>query len=190
MLAPSSALFHKINFLLQTSCVLTYDGSQQAVGGIYAIALTLEGFPAGTANFGSVTPFSGIPLQFLVMVIGNHTGHCHEKPSFTASTPKDGECSDVPIGSAYSAVIEVQVADFSKSYVYRTRIDDQDCLVFHFFFLFHSQTKYLLIHGRLLTRSNSLQTRNGRVRRSCCSANKKQTVSRSLELCFIGAATE
>ena len=89
-------------------------------------------------------PFSGIPLQFLVMVIGNHTGHCHEKPSFTASTPKDGECSDVPIGSAYSAVIEVQVADFSKSYVYRTRINDQDCLVFHYFFyyfFFHSQTK-------------------------------------------------
>ena len=136
MLAPSSALFHKINFLLQNSCVLTYDGSQQAVGGIYAIALTLEDFPAGTANFGSVTPFSGIPLQFLVMVIGNHTGHCHEKPSFTASTPKDGECSDVPIGSAYSAVIEVQVADFSKSYFYRTRINYQDCLVFFFFFFF------------------------------------------------------
>ena len=51
------------------------------------------------------------------MVIGNHAGHCDEKPVFTASTPKDGECSDVPIGSAYRAVIEVQVADFSKSYV-------------------------------------------------------------------------
>ena len=35
--------------------------------------------------------------------------------SIQASTPKDGECSDVSIGSAYIAVIEVQVADLSKS---------------------------------------------------------------------------
>ena len=79
------------------------------------MALTLEDFPAGTTNFGSVTPFSGIPLQFLVMVIGNHAANCHKKPVYTASTPKDGECSDVSIGSAYIAVIEVQVADLSKS---------------------------------------------------------------------------
>ncbi|PFX27724.1 Oncoprotein-induced transcript 3 protein [Stylophora pistillata] len=101
----------------ETSCVLTYNGSKAALGGIYAIALTLEDYPVGTKNFGSVTPFSSIPLQFLVMVIGNHTGHCAEKPVFTASTPKDGGCFDVPIGSAYKAVIEVQVADFSKSIV-------------------------------------------------------------------------
>ena len=104
-------------FPLQKACVLTYNGSQAAVGGMFVVALTLEDFPAGTTNFGSVTPFSSIPLQFLAMVISNHTGHCDEKPVFTASTPKDGECSDVPIASAYGAVIEVQVADFSKSYV-------------------------------------------------------------------------
>nr|XP_058953257.1 uncharacterized protein LOC131780658 [Pocillopora verrucosa] len=114
---------HKVNTSFpygkmdEKSCVLTYNGSQAAVGGIFAIALTLEDFPAGTTNFASATPFSGIPLQFLVMVIGNHAGHCDEKPVFTASTPKDGECSDLPIGSAYRAVIEVQVADFSKSIV-------------------------------------------------------------------------
>ena len=104
-------------FSLQKSCVLTYNGSQAAVGGIFVVALTLEDFPAGNTNFSNVTSLSGIPLQFLVSVMGNHTGHCDEKPVFTASTPKDGECSDLPIGSAYRAVIEVQVADFSKSYV-------------------------------------------------------------------------
>ena len=104
-------------FSLQKSCVLTYNGSQAAVGGIFVVALTLEDFPAGNTNFTNVTSLSGIPLQFIVTVIGNHTGHCDEKPVFTASTPKDGECSDLPIGSAYRAVIEVQVADFSKSYV-------------------------------------------------------------------------
>nr|XP_058961668.1 integrin beta-like protein B [Pocillopora verrucosa] len=101
----------------EKSCVLTYNGSQAAVGGIFVVALTLEDFPAGNTNFSNVTSLSGIPLQFLVSVMGNHTGHCDEKPVFTASTPKDGECSDVPIGSAYRAVIEVQVADFSKSIV-------------------------------------------------------------------------
>ena len=74
-LVLSLRLFLIINFPWQTSCVLTYDGSHQAVGGIYAVALTLEDFPAGTIKFGSVTPFSGIPLQFLVMVIGNHAGN-------------------------------------------------------------------------------------------------------------------
>ena len=96
-------------FPSQKSCLLTYNGSLAAVGGIFVVALTLEDFPAGNTNFSNV--------QFLVTVIGNHTGHCDEKPVFTASTPKDGECSDLPIGSAYRAVIEVQVADFSKSYV-------------------------------------------------------------------------
>ena len=104
-------------FSLRKSCVLTYNGSQAAVGGIFVVALTLEDFPAGNTNFTNVTSLSGIPLQFLVSVMSNHTGHCDEKPVFTASTPKDGECSDLPIGSAYRAVIEVQVADFSKSYV-------------------------------------------------------------------------
>ena len=104
-------------FPSQKSCLLTYNGSLAAVGGIFVVALTLEDFPAGNTNFSNVTSLSGIPLQFLVTVIGNHTGHCDEKPVFTASTPKDGECSDVPIGSAYRAVIEVQVADFTKSYV-------------------------------------------------------------------------
>ena len=104
-------------FPSQKSCLLTYNGSLTAVGGIFVVALTLEDFPAGNTNFSNVTSLSGIPLQFLVTVIGNHTGHCDEKPVFTASTPKDGECSDLPIGSAYRAVIEVQVADFSKSYV-------------------------------------------------------------------------
>ena len=75
-------------FPLQKACVLTYNGSQAAVGGMFVVALTLEDFPAGTTNFGSVTPFSSIPLQFLAMVISNHTGHCDEKACLYSIHPK------------------------------------------------------------------------------------------------------
>ncbi|PFX27725.1 Deleted in malignant brain tumors 1 protein [Stylophora pistillata] len=97
-------------------CLLTYNGSSEA-DGVFAVALTLEDFPAGTTDFDSVTPFSSIPLQFIVLVTGNYSGSCDKRPIFTASTPKDGECSDLAVGSEYRAVIEVQVADFSKSIV-------------------------------------------------------------------------
>jgi len=100
---------------LQKACVLAYDGSS-GTAGTYAVPLTLEDFPVGTTNFGSVTPFSAVGLQFLV-IISSHYGSCNNVPVFTASTPNDGECSEVQIGSAYIAVIEVTLADFSKQYV-------------------------------------------------------------------------
>lgn len=77
------------------------------------MALTLEDFPAGTANFAGVRPFSTVPLQFLVK-ISSQSGSCDDLPVFTGSTPQDGECYEVHIGSVYRVVIEVQVADSSK----------------------------------------------------------------------------
>ena len=100
---------------MQRTCVLAYDGSRGAAG-IYAVPLTLEDLPAGTTNFGSASPFSAVGLQFLV-IISSHYGSCNNVPVFTASTTNDGECSEVQIGSAYIAVIEVTLADFSKQYV-------------------------------------------------------------------------
>ena len=100
---------------MQRTCVLAYDGSN-GTAGTYAVPLTLEDFPAGTTNFGSATPFSDVGLQFLV-IISSHYGSCNNVPVFTASTPNDGECSEVQIGLAYIAVIEVTLADFSKQYV-------------------------------------------------------------------------
>ena len=98
--------------LFQISCVLKYEGVNGAAG-TYAVTLTLEDFPAGTTNFSSVRPFSAVGLQFLV-IINSHAGSCNDIPEFTASTPRDGECSEVQIGSEYTAVIEVQVAHVSK----------------------------------------------------------------------------
>ena len=103
------------SFSLQRTCVLSYNGTR-GVAGAYAVALTLEDFPIGTVNFLSVSPFSAVRLQFLVIISGEH-GSCSNVPVFTASTPKDGECSEVQIGSAYTAVIEVKLADLSKQYV-------------------------------------------------------------------------
>ena len=91
--------------------MLTYNGNGTA--GTYAVALTLEDFPAGTTNFDSITPFSAVGLQFLV-IISSHSGSCNNVPVFTPLTPNDGECTEVQIGSLYRAVIEATLADYSK----------------------------------------------------------------------------
>ena len=96
--------------------MLKYDG-MKGLANIYAVALTLEDFPAGTTHFGSVKPFSSVVLQFLV-IISKHKGSCDDIPVFTSSTPKDGQCSEVQTGAAYKTIIEVQSADFRKQYVY------------------------------------------------------------------------
>ena len=122
---------------LQRNCVLTYSGSSGTVG-TYAAALTLEDFPVGTTNFGSVSPFSAVGLQFLV-IISRQYGSCGDVPIFTNSTPKDGECSEVQIGSAYTAVIEVKLADFSKQYVLSSYLHFMVCAnkIFNFSYKQH-----------------------------------------------------
>ena len=98
--------------LWQKTCLLTYNGNN-GTAGTYAVALTLEDFPAETTDFVSVSPFSAVGLQFLV-IISSHSGSCNNVPVFTPLTPNDGECTEVQIGSLYRAVIEVTLADFSK----------------------------------------------------------------------------
>ncbi|KAL9987825.1 hypothetical protein ACROYT_G002193 [Oculina patagonica] len=99
----------------EQNCVLKYLG-RSGTAGTYAVTLTLEDFPAGTTNFNSVRPFSAVGLQFLV-IITSQSGSCDDIPVFTESTPQDGECSEVQIGSPYTTVIEVQLADFAKHVV-------------------------------------------------------------------------
>ena len=95
--------------------MLSYNGTR-GIAGTYAVSLTLEDFPNGIINLNSVSAISAVGLQFLVIISGQY-GSCSDVPVFTASTPKDGECSEVQIGSAYTAVIAVKLADLSKQYV-------------------------------------------------------------------------
>ena len=107
-------MLHPSHFSWQKSCLLTYNGTSGTTG-TYAVALTLEDFPAGTTNFVGVTPFSAVGLQFLV-IISSYSGSCNNVPVFTPSTPNDGECTEVQTGSVYKTVIEVTLADFSKQW--------------------------------------------------------------------------
>jgi len=91
---------------------LKYEGGNFTAG-TYAVALTLEDFPAGTTNFSTVKPFSAVGLQFLV-IISSHSGSCNDTPVFTGSTPQDGECSEVQVGSVYTTIIQASGADVSK----------------------------------------------------------------------------
>ncbi|XP_074622654.1 uncharacterized protein LOC141880949 [Acropora palmata] len=115
--AESSVYPHSFphGVLDQEACKLSYNGSF-SVAGTYAVAMTLEDFPAGTTDFTSVTPFSSVGLQFLVIISRNY-GACDDIPQFTGSTPKDGECTELQIGSAYQSVIEVRVSVPSKRIV-------------------------------------------------------------------------
>ena len=97
---------------LQKSCTIKYEGQEKTVG-TYAVALTFEDFPAGTTDFSNVKPFSAVGLQFLVMITG-HSGSCNDTPVFTESTPRDGECSEVQVGSLYTTVIQASVSHISK----------------------------------------------------------------------------
>ncbi|XP_074622474.1 uncharacterized protein LOC141880812 isoform X2 [Acropora palmata] len=96
----------------ERACLLQYNGRNRTAG-TYAVALTLEDFPEGTTDFTSVTRFSAVGLQFLV-IITTRSGSCNDVPLFTKSTPSDGECTEVQIGSAYRAVIEVKLQDLSR----------------------------------------------------------------------------
>ncbi|KAJ7383305.1 hypothetical protein OS493_029271 [Desmophyllum pertusum] len=99
---PSDSFPHGV--LDEENCVLSYGG-RSGTAGTYAVTLTLEDFPAGTTDFQNARPFSNVGLQFLVIISGQ-SGSCDDKPVFTDSTPQDGECSEVQIGSVYKAVIE------------------------------------------------------------------------------------
>ncbi|XP_044165773.1 uncharacterized protein LOC114963338 isoform X8 [Acropora millepora] len=96
----------------ERACLLHYNGRNRTAG-TYAVALTLEDFPEGTTDFSSVTRFSAVGLQFLVIITAR-SGSCTDVPLFTKSTPSDGECTEVQIGSAYRAVIEVKLQDLSR----------------------------------------------------------------------------
>jgi len=97
---------------LQKSCVIKYKG-REGTAGTYAVALTLEDFPRRTTDLSNVKPFSEVGLQFLVIVTGP-SGSCNDTPVFTGSTPQDGECSEVQVGSVYTAVIQAFASDVSK----------------------------------------------------------------------------
>ncbi|XP_015763752.1 PREDICTED: uncharacterized protein LOC107342772 isoform X3 [Acropora digitifera] len=96
----------------ERACLLQYNGRNRTAG-TYAVALTLEDFPEGTTDFSSITRFSAVGLQFLVIVTAR-SGSCTDVPLFTKSTPSDGECTEVQIGSAYRAVIEVKLQDLLR----------------------------------------------------------------------------
>ncbi|XP_067017043.1 CUB and sushi domain-containing protein 3-like isoform X1 [Acropora muricata] len=96
----------------ERACLLQYNGRNRTAG-TYAVALTLEDFPEGTTDFSSITGFSAVGLQFLVIITARN-GSCNDVPLFTKSTPSDGECTEVQFGSAYRAVIEVKLQDLSR----------------------------------------------------------------------------
>ena len=85
---------------MQDNCSLTYNGGGSP--GYYAVALQVEDL---TSESPSVA-MNSVPVQFLVEVVNVPTPPDGVKPPmFVGSTPSNGVCISVAIGSTYQTQI-------------------------------------------------------------------------------------
>ena len=84
----------------QDSCRLTYHG--KGGPGFYAVALQVEDFTSESSR----VAMSSVPVQFLVKVVNVPTPPDGVKPpTFVGSTPSNGDCISIAIGSTYQTQI-------------------------------------------------------------------------------------
>ena len=76
-------------FTRQETCTLTYLATGKS--GYYAVAIQIEDFKDSS----STSPFSSVPLQFLVHVLNTP---CGSSPKFVSPTPESGTTLDLIIG--------------------------------------------------------------------------------------------
>ena len=85
---------------MQENCSLKYNGGGNL--GYYAVALQVEDFTSES----STVAMSSVPVQFLVEVVNVPTPPDGVKPpTFVGSTPSNGDCISVAIGSTYQTQI-------------------------------------------------------------------------------------
>ena len=79
----------------ENNCSLTYNGGGSL--GYYAVAFQVEEF--------TTVAMSSVPVQFLVEVVNDPTPSGMKPPTFVGSTPSNGDCISVAIGSTYQTQI-------------------------------------------------------------------------------------
>ncbi|XP_053400635.1 uncharacterized protein LOC123559098 [Mercenaria mercenaria] len=84
------------------ACTIYYEAKYKL--GWYAVALQVEDF----MDINSTTPFSSIPVQFLVHIY-NSTESCMKTTVFIEPTPKEDACIGVPHDQIYSSSIVARV---------------------------------------------------------------------------------
>ena len=92
----------------QASCNLTYNG--RASPGLYAVALQVEDFISAS----STEAMSSVPVQFLVKIVRVSAPPSVTPPTFVRqTTPSDGDCFNIAIGSTYEQRLTARSGDSS-----------------------------------------------------------------------------
>jgi hypothetical protein len=81
--------------LNETTCILTFDGTQSKVG-YYGATIQLEDFQNSNDN----TPMSSVPVQFLIHVVESES-NCTEPPIFIDTRPASS-CNSAPLNELYT----------------------------------------------------------------------------------------
>ena len=85
---------------MQENCSLTYNGGGSL--GYYAVALQVEDLTSEPPT----VAMSSVPVQFLVEVVNVSTPPDEvTPPTFVGSTPSNGVCISIAIGSTYQTQI-------------------------------------------------------------------------------------
>jgi hypothetical protein len=80
------------------NCTLTFDSTGKTIGDYYVAALMIEDF----ANESTYTPFSSIPLQFLIKIIAQPT--CPSKPVINSIL---SGCTAVQVGIQFNFTLTI-----------------------------------------------------------------------------------
>ncbi|CAF0948507.1 unnamed protein product, partial [Didymodactylos carnosus] len=85
----------------EDNCTLTFNSTGKTVGSYYAAALMIEDF----YDESTYTPFSSIPLQFLIEVVASPP--CPLAPNITGSI-SEGSCTAIHVGELFTFQIIVE----------------------------------------------------------------------------------
>ena len=87
--------------LNKSDCTLFYSATGTV--GLYVVAIQIEDFYSTL----DMTPFSSVPLQFVVNVYESSSANasCYGKPTFTWPTRRDGACVGIPFNSVFRETI-------------------------------------------------------------------------------------
>lgn len=76
-----------------TNCTITFNSTGTTINDYYAVTLMVEDF----SDENSTTPFSSIPIQFLIHIV--NASSCSTKPIISSNLP---ECSIVEVGVPFN----------------------------------------------------------------------------------------
>ena len=79
-------------------CMITYNSTGKTVGNYYAVTLMVEDF----ADSSSYTPFSSVPIQFLIHIVSSTS--CSLKPTISSVL---SDCTPIEVGVQFAFLLTI-----------------------------------------------------------------------------------